>query len=107
MPNRPIPVKGNLVFTPILAVLTRLTVIRWQSIEHGIGLPVSETEPQMDLKMPIGFGVIYFVEFVTRHGGTAGTFQPKDYIARPDWDLVKDFLLGNIDLANFKQQVGC
>jgi hypothetical protein len=48
-----------------------------------------------------------FVEFVTRHGGTAGTFQPKDYIARPDWDLVKDFLLGNIDLANFKQQVGC
>lgn len=48
-----------------------------------------------------------FVEFVTRHGGTAGTFQPKDYIATPDWDLVKDFLLGNIDLANFKQQVGC
>jgi hypothetical protein len=48
-----------------------------------------------------------FIKFINTNGGSANTYTPKEYVSRPKWELVKDFLLGNIDFATFKMQMGC
>lgn len=45
--------------------------------------------------------------FVNNNGGTASYYQQRNYIARPKWDDVKDFLKGIISFATLRQRLGC
>jgi hypothetical protein len=45
--------------------------------------------------------------FIAQHGGTASKFNPSEYISRPKWSDVEDYLKGNIDLPTLKSRTGC
>ncbi|MFD1259026.1 hypothetical protein ACFQ3S_19640 [Mucilaginibacter terrae] len=47
------------------------------------------------------------INYINSHGGQAGFYDNKHTIARPDWDAVKEYLQGDIDLATLKQKLGC
>ncbi|MFD1259027.1 hypothetical protein ACFQ3S_19645 [Mucilaginibacter terrae] len=47
------------------------------------------------------------INYVNTHGGQADFYDNKHTIARPDWDAVKEYLQGDIDLAQLKQKLGC
>jgi hypothetical protein len=44
---------------------------------------------------------------IIAHGGQADYYPTHEFIARPDYDVVKDYLEGTISLAELKQQIGC
>ena len=46
-------------------------------------------------------------KFITQHGGTASKYNPSEYISRPKWSDVEDYLKGSIDLLTFKSRIGC
>jgi hypothetical protein len=47
------------------------------------------------------------INYINSHGGQAGFYSNKHTIARPDWNAVKDYLQGDIDLQTLKQRLGC
>ena len=46
-------------------------------------------------------------DYVWQNGGEAQFLNPKSYRARVDWDTVKEFLRGDIDLLTLKARLGC
>lgn len=46
-------------------------------------------------------------DFINQNGGTASYYGKKNYIARPKWEEVKDYLRGNIDFDTLRQRLGC
>ncbi len=47
------------------------------------------------------------INYINTHGGHAEFYSKKSYIARPDYNLVKDYLEGRISLAQLKSKIGC
>lgn len=47
------------------------------------------------------------IAYINSHGGHADTYNKPNYIARPDYNAVQDYLDGTIDLAELKQRLGC
>jgi hypothetical protein len=45
--------------------------------------------------------------FIAQHGDTASEFNPVEYISRPKWSDVEDYLKSNIDLPTLKSRTGC
>jgi hypothetical protein len=50
---------------------------------------------------------INMINYINSHGGNAGFYNKKSYTARPDYDLVKDYLDGKITLEQLKRKIGC
>ncbi|MBS1495975.1 MAG: hypothetical protein JSU03_11010 [Bacteroidetes bacterium] len=46
-------------------------------------------------------------KFINDNGGNANFYNQKSYIARPNWDDVKDYLKKLIDFPTLKQRLGC
>jgi hypothetical protein len=46
-------------------------------------------------------------EFIIQHGGAASKYNPSEYISRPKWSDVEEYLKGSIDLPTFKSRIGC
>lgn len=47
------------------------------------------------------------IAFINLRGGSAGYYNQKSYIARPDFALVKNFLQGNQTYQQLLHQIGC
>ncbi|NNU33808.1 hypothetical protein HK413_06020 [Mucilaginibacter sp. S1162] len=47
------------------------------------------------------------INYINTHGGHAQYYGRKNYIARPNYNLVKDYLNGKISLAQLKSKIGC
>ncbi|NNU33811.1 hypothetical protein HK413_06035 [Mucilaginibacter sp. S1162] len=47
------------------------------------------------------------INYINNHGGHAEFYGKKNYIARPNYNLVKDYLEGRISLAELKRRIGC
>jgi hypothetical protein len=47
------------------------------------------------------------INYINTHGGHAEYYGKKNYTARPNYDLVKDYLRGKITLAQLKSKIGC
>ncbi|MBS1495974.1 MAG: hypothetical protein JSU03_11015 [Bacteroidetes bacterium] len=46
-------------------------------------------------------------KFINDNGGNANFYNQKSYIARPNWDDVKDYLRKLIDFPTLTQRLGC
>lgn len=47
------------------------------------------------------------INYVNQNGGSAGYYAEKNYIARPKWEDIKDFLMGHISFETLKEKLGC
>lgn len=47
------------------------------------------------------------IDYVNQNGGHATHYTPPTYVARPKWNVVKDFLLGNKSQADLINALGC
>jgi hypothetical protein len=47
------------------------------------------------------------INYINAHGGHAEFYGKKSYIARPDYNLVQDYLDGKITLPQLKAKIGC
>lgn len=49
----------------------------------------------------------HMIKYINAHGGQAGFYNKRSYIARPDYSVVKDYIQSKITLAQLKQKIGC